>query len=274
MIRYTTCRAALAAALSVSAHAATTITYEDVTLGGQGYINNTPYSAAGVTHSNSFTDWGGGVTSWSGFAVSNKTDTVTAGYGNQYSSYGGSGAGGSANFAVGYVDAFFDPQGTRITFVTATSMTGLGADFTNITYPALDMLNGTPGVSKKFGGASGNDPDYLLLTITGYFNNLSTASTAIYLADYRFADNSQDYILNTWTHVDFSALGTVDEIRFTMSSSDNGMFGMNTPSYFAMDNLAVPETSALGLAALGGLGLLRRSRGHRTNHAIARSLSK
>ena len=263
MIRYITCRAALAAALAVSARAATTITYEEVTLGGQGYINNTPYSAAGVTHSNTFTDWGGGVTSWGGFAVSNHTDTTTAGYGNQYSSFAGSGAGGSANFAVGYVDAFFNPEGTRISFVTATNMTGLGADFTNITYPALDMLNGTPGVSKKFGGTTGNDPDYLLLTITGYFNNLTTASTAIYLADYRSADNSQDYILNSWTHVDFSPLGTVDEIRFTMSSSDNGMFGMNTPSYFAMDNLAVPETSTFGLVALGAVGLLRRNRGNR-----------
>lgn len=269
MIRKMTCRAALAAALSIPAHAATTITYEDANLGGLGYLNNTPYTAAGATHSNSFTDWGGGTTSWSGFAISNHTDTTTAGYGNQYSSYAGGGAGGSANFAAGYVDAFFAPDGTRIHFVSATSMTGLGADFTNTTYTALDMLNGTPGVSKKFGGATGNDPDYLLLTITGYFNNLATASTGIYLADFRSSDNSQDYILDTWTHADFSALGTVDEIRFTMSSSDNGIFGMNTPSYFAMDNLAVPEPSAPGLAALAGLYLLRRRRkGSRHPQAI------
>ena len=55
----------------------------------------------------------------------------------------------------------------------------------------------------------------------------------------------------------------MDEIRFTMSSSDNGMFGMNTPAYFAMDNLVVPEPSSLTLGALAGLTLLRRRRATR-----------
>ena len=67
-----------------------------------------------------------------------------------------------------------------------------------------------------------------------------------YLADFRFADNSQDYIVNDWRYVDFSPLGSVDEIRFSMSSSDNDAFGPLTPTYFAMDNfLAVPEPSSL-----------------------------
>jgi hypothetical protein len=56
-------------------------------------------------------------------------------------------------------------------------------------------------------------------------------------------------------------LGSADELRFSLSSSDNGPYGMNTPSYFAMDNfLAVPEPSAL-VMGIAGIGLfLRRKR--------------
>lgn len=242
-----------------ASHGATTITYEDVNLGSQGYINNSPYSAAGVTHANSFFDWGGGVTSWSGFAISNKTDTTTVGYGNQYSAYAGAAAGGT-QFAVGYYDGAFNPTGTRLTFSTPTAMAGMGADFTSTTYAALDMLNGTPGVSKVFGGTTGDDPDFLLLTITGYLGGSSTSSINLFLANYQFSDNAQDYIRDTWTNVSFSPLGTVDEIRFTMSSSDNSGIYINTPSYFAMDNLVVPEPSSITLGAFAGLFLLRRRR--------------
>jgi hypothetical protein len=249
--------AALAAAILTTARAATTITYEEVNLGAQGYINNTPYAAAGVNHANSFTDWGGGFTSWSGFAIANHADTVTAGFGNQYSSYAGGGAGGSAQFAVGYIDTFFAPNATRLAFATSLDLTGRGAWFTNTTYTALDMLGGS-AFSKKFGGTSGDDPDWLLLTLTGYLNQTATGSVAIYLADYRFADNSRDYILNTWQALDFTPLGMVDEIVFTMSSSDNGPLGMNTPAFFAMDNLVVPEPSATLLAALAALATASR----------------
>ncbi len=251
-------RAALAAALIHTAHAAV-ITYEEVILGDQGYFNNAPYSTAGVTHANSFTDWGGGASSWSGFAISNHTDVSTPGFGNQYSSYTGGGAGGSAQFAVGYIDAYSGPEGTRLSFAASTDLSGGGAWFTNTTYTALDMLHGS-GFSKKFGGETGADPDWLLLSATGYLNGVATGAVDLYLADYRFEDPAQDYILSDWQWVDFSSLGAVDEIVFTMSSSDNGMFGMNTPSYFAMDNLVVPEPSAALLAGLGALALVRRRR--------------
>jgi hypothetical protein len=58
-----------------------------------------------------------------------------------------------------------------------------------------------------------------------------------YLADYRFTDNSEDYIVDEWTWVDLSSLGAVDSLSFTLTSSDVGQFGMNTPAYFCMDNV-------------------------------------
>jgi hypothetical protein len=51
---------------------------------------------------------------------------------------------------------------------------------------------------------------------------------------------------------------TVAVLGFALTSTDNGAFGMNTPAYFAMDNLAVvpiPEPSAAWLLA-GGIGIL------------------
>ena len=66
---------------------------------------------------------------------------------------------------------------------------------------------------------------------------LGTDSVDFYLADYRFADNSEDYIVKDWTFVSLEALGDVDSLLFSLTSTDNdSMFGMNTPAYFCMDN--------------------------------------
>jgi Domain of unknown function (DUF4465)/PEP-CTERM motif len=137
----------------------------------------------------------------------------------------------------------------------------MGASISNTTYTGLSMQNGD-AFAKKFGGVLGNDPDYLKLTISGFASGIATGTLVdFYLADFRFANNSQDYIINKWTFVDFSTLGTVDEIRFSYASSDVGQFGINTPTYFALDNfLAVPEPSAMVLGLLGSLGLLSRRR--------------
>ncbi len=198
--------------------------------------------------------------SWTGFAVSNRTDTTTPGFGNQFSAIPGSGVGGSAKYGIGYYATYEDS--THMKLGALTELAGKGAYITNTTYVALDMLSGS-GFSKKFGGPSGNDADWLKLTITSFSSGIQTGNAIdYYLADYRFADNAQDYIVNEWTMVDFSALGTADELRFTMSSSDSGSFGMNTPSFFAIDNVltAVPEPSVT-LVTMLGFGLcLRRKR--------------
>jgi hypothetical protein len=242
--------AAIGVAITAGLHAATTITYEDAILSG-GVLDNAPYTAAGVAHSNGYS---GGY--WEGFAISSRTDTTTPGWGNQYSAYAGSGAGGSQKYAVGYVASFLTT--TRLEFPGSTSMAGMGAAFTNTTYTALSMKLGD-AFTKKFGGDTGADPDFLLLTITGYLGATVTGTVDFYLADYR-GDSTSDYIVQDWRQVDFTALGTVDQIRFSMASTDNGMFGMNTPSYFAMDNLAVPEPASAALVLCGSLLGLRRRR--------------
>ena len=163
--------------------------------------------------------------SWDGISVSNMTDITTPGYGNQYSVMSGSGVNYSSNYAVAHKQA---------TVVMQNQQMVKGMYVNNGVYPALSMLNGDQ-FAKKFGGDDGNDPDYLRIIATGHIGT-TTTSDVFYLADYRFLDNSKDYLIKDWTHWNLERLGDVDSIVFTMESSDTGQFGMNTPAYFCFDN--------------------------------------
>ncbi|NEP06841.1 MAG: DUF4465 domain-containing protein [Okeania sp. SIO2G4] len=116
--------------------------------------------------------------------------------------------------------------------------------------------------AKKFGGVSGNNPDFFLLTINGLDDSSTlVGSVEFYLADYRFADNSQDFIVGDWSLVDLSPLNAATKLSFALASSDNDpQFGLNTPPYFALDNLilhkSVPESASnLGLLVFGAVGV-------------------
>lgn len=238
------------------------------------------FSSGGVQFSNHYDQT---FQSSTGFAYSNTSDTTTASFLNQYSAYPGTGAGpGADNYGVAFghqdlVANDFDPvpfspnnpdemyQLPNITIPVGFKLQSL--EVTNTTYTALTMKNGDGfGFSKAFGGPTGSDADYLLLTAYGT-DAVGTVlgSAEFYLADYRFADNGLDYIVNTWTTWDLTALGNASRIYFNLSSTDVGQFGMNTPGYFAADNLqivAVPEPSSfvLMIAAIAGALLLRRKK--------------
>ncbi|MCM2369563.1 DUF4465 domain-containing protein [Aporhodopirellula aestuarii] len=176
---------------------------------------------------------------WSGFAVSRGADVTTPGYFNQYSAVTGIGADGSSTYAVAYA-------GSPATIARVSDRPFASLDITNTTYAALSMRDGD-SFAKKFGGESGDDPDFLLLTIDGLDAGGNSIGTVdVYLADYRFENNELDYILTDWTSVDVSAIGDAAVLSMSLSSSDNGSFGMNTPAYFAVDNLMLaPETESL-----------------------------
>lgn len=227
-------------ALWLSAQAV--VDFEDFNLPDESFLNGSEadggFATGDVFLNNSYSpDYGG---FWSGWAISNTTDVTTPGFMNQYSAYTGSGFEGSEHYAVSYA---FSPSVIRLTGDAAgASVSGLY--ITNSTYVYLNMRDGgAPG--KVFGGVSGNDPDFFLLTIQGFSGGELTAeSVEFYLADYRFDDNSLDYIVDEWTFVDLTALGAVDSLQFSLTSSDTGDFGMNTPAYFCVDNIfALPPTS-------------------------------
>jgi len=214
------------------------------------------FSSSGVNFANSFTDYGA-YTAWSGFGYSNTVDVVTGGFGNQYSAITGGGYDGSADtYGVFYTAG-------SLSFGTAVMVTG--SYFTNTTYSYDAILNGS-SFSDPFGGDSGDVEDWFYVTIYGLDSSGNRgASIDYYLADYRFADNSLDYIVDSWAFLDLSTLGTVYGLDFTFSSSQEGDYGLNNPAYFAIDNLSfdvVPEPTSSVLVVVGIVSLVSsRKRG-------------
>lgn len=177
--------------------------------------------------------------SWTGWAISSTQNDTTPGFLNQYSAIAGQGVDSSSSYGVSFS---FGPNIIQMED-GAVGKNVDGLYITNGTYPYLSMRDGD-AFAKRFGGITGDDPDFFLLTIKKYSNgDLSTDSVNFYLADYRFADNSQDYLIDEWTFVDLTSLGPVDSLSLALSSSDVGMFGMNTPAYFCVDNIVTAGTS-------------------------------
>ena len=229
----------------------------DLSLGSNTYWNGSDLSGGfrseAVVFNNTFTDWGGGYTSWAGFSYSTVNDPLTPGYGNQYAVISGTDVSGTGTYVVAYDDSGYGGDSTTITLPSAAGV--LGFCINNTTYAALAMLNGNYP-ARQFCAASN---DWFKVTITGYDANGGTAgSVDFYLADFRFADSNQDYIVTNWTWVSLTNLGVnVKTLHFTLSSSDNGPYGMNTPAYFAMDDLRIdPASPALGdTASWDGSGI-------------------
>ena len=106
-----------------------------------------------------------------------------------------------------------------------------GMFINNTAYDVNSMCNGD-SYAKKFG-----KDDWFKLTIDGFLNGLGIdAQVVVWLA-------KDGTYINKWTWVDLSVFGQVDALKFTLTSSDTGDYGMNTPAYFCLDNLgaAKPE---------------------------------
>ena len=218
--------------------AQTTSDFESFTVEQDSFLNGSDGNG-GFSDGNIFlpNDYNAMWSSWSGWAISNMTDVTTPGFMNQYSAITGGGYDNSANYATSFISgaSILNLQNDAVGEVVT------GLYITNATYTYLSMKDGDQ-FAKKFGGATGDDPDYLLLTIKGFSGGqLTTDSVNFYLADYRYADNTQDYLIDAWTFVDLTTLGQVDSLSFTMASTDNGTFGMNTPAYFCMDNVITSD---------------------------------
>jgi hypothetical protein len=172
---------------------------------------------------------------WCGFEISNHHDMSTAGYTNDASAYhqnGHSGSkfavcydGGSSYMGPGYESEFYVADSTNKVFDHVY--------VTNSTYAALEMKNG--GYGKQFTHADG---DWFKLTVKGFDSSgTEKGSVEFYLADFRTAGSVG--IITEWTKVDLQPLGAVQKLQFSFSSSDNSDWGMNTPAYCCIDDLAV-----------------------------------
>ncbi|QEG20952.1 DUF4465 domain-containing protein [Mariniblastus fucicola] len=223
------------------------------------------FQSGTLSFNNTYTPDAGFGDSWAGWSYSNQTDNTTPGFGNQYSAFTGIGDSNSATYAV----AFNGFAGSIPEILSVDGRTIEGFSITNTTYSALSMLNGD-AFAKQFGGATGNDPDFFKIDILSLdATGSEIASLEFFLADYRFADNSLDYVLDDWTSVDVSSLNA-NRLGFRFDGSDVGMFGLNTPAYFAVDNIvvSVPEPSGAALVFLSALSLMCRRKRNRALDCI------
>lgn len=169
---------------------------------------------------------------WGGYMVSNQTDTTLSGLDAQYVAITGIGADSSSNYCVGYLSGY----NATITELTGEPKVISGCYVTNNVWAYKSIKYGD-SFSPAFGGDDGNEPDWFKLSAVGTRLDETTTDTLdFYLADYRFDDNSQDYILDTWKWFDLTPLGEVVSVRLMLSSSQNNAWGMTTPAYVCIDN--------------------------------------
>jgi len=265
----------------VGLRAEVVVDFADLTVPAAGYFNgdpgdkptgeswevSTPWVSGSVSFSNtagrdvgSYGEWSYNYTYWSGFAYSNVVDTTDSSFTNQYASKPGGGFGGpGTTYAIAY------GNGAAIDLPMPATVSGL--QIANTTYAFGVMAFPDPNNFSTPLGPNG----WFATTATGKLGTTTTGSATFFLADLRGA--SPPGILATWAWFDLASLGTVDRIEFSFDGSDrHPTFGLNTPAYFAMDNLtvsAVPEPATVTLLAVAALvgGTAAAGRWRRRGHA-------
>jgi hypothetical protein len=182
---------------------------------------------------------------WSGFTYSRKSTITGDNIADQFTAITRGGMQGEGStYLVSYVQndwesPTYDPIPVKIEFTDERAHRVSGFYVTNNVWAYDVMLNGDM-FAKKFGGETGDDPDWFKIIIWGEKENGEfTDSVHFYLADYRFENNYYNYIVDNWRWVDLVSLGEVKALYFVLASSDTGDFGMNTPGFFCMDNLTL-----------------------------------
>ena len=159
-----------------------------------------------------------------GAVVTNITDTTFKDYTDAYKSIAG-GAKGGKNYVVWYEDGF---SGNAIKLKEAATVAGMYV--CNNVYAYNSITKGDAIAGDPFG-----HDDWFLLSIGGMLDG-KMVNTQV---DFYLAKGKN--VVTDWTYVDLSQLGKVDAIFFTLSGSKTGDWGLNTPTYFCIDNLGAKK---------------------------------
>lgn len=174
------------------------------------------YTEGAAQFGSYYTDYDGMYDTWNGFAVSSNYDKTTPGYPNQFSVY----ASNSGKFAIGFYSTYTGGAYSIPTIEFTSPQTVLSADIANSTYTYLYCQDWT------------DNTFYHTLKVEGYRNGSKTGTLTVDLA-------SNGAVAADWQHVDFSALGEVDRLVFSLETNDASQWGANTPAYFCIDNIAL-----------------------------------
>ena len=135
----------------------------------------------------------------------------------------------SDNFAVVYDGGAWGTNPAALTMKDGEPRVILSAYITNTTYTLNSLVNGdgyNPPMAKD---------GFFKIVATGYVGDEVTGSAEFFLAkgEYNFVTD--------WTKWDLSKLGAVDKVVFSLVASEDqyGTYGLNTPAYFAIDDISV-----------------------------------
>lgn len=202
----------------------------------------------------------GDYNTWWGFTASNSADNsertnyVTYQYSNmakggialnadgsiKTDSYGAVVTSADMPYLVAFAMTGFSKHPADMAFNTDKDYEVIGAYFNLNSYAYYSIMNGD-GFARAF-----TNGDKFTLTVHGIGTDGSEKTVDVSLASYV---NGNITINRGWMYVDLSTLGTVNQIWFSMSSTDSGAYGMNTPAYFCMDKLMVREAVSDGVSS-------------------------
>ena len=155
--------------------------------------------------------------------VSNHVDTAFVDWNDAWKSIA-QGAHSGKNYVVWNQD-YYGPDAIRL----KKSAVVPGFYVTNNVYAYASITKG------DWSGPAFDENDWFLLTINGALAGKAVNNQVeFYLAKGKS-------VVTEWTYVDLSTLGEVDEISFSLTGSRTSNGYLNTPAYFAFDDLGAKK---------------------------------
>lgn len=201
------------------------------------------------------TDWN----CWWGFTASNhadntrKDDTMTYQYSNMAAGgivldtdgkvalddFGMPVVSAEMPYMVGYYGSYYGPKSAAMTFAEGKTYEPVGVYVNNNVWPYYSLEYGD-AYSRPF-----TNGDRFALIIHGVAPDGTEKTVETDLASGKNGDLT---INRQWKYVDLSALGAVNEIYFTVTTTDKGLYGDNTPGYFCLDKMTVRDADSGAVA--------------------------
>ena len=197
--------------------AQTTVSFDEFLPNPGEYIRNVSLADEAATFLNTYEE---SYNYWAGFAFSTVSNTTDGTLQNQYAA-----AEARTNaYAVGYDDGGWSPA-PEIRFDLPAAPQSLLLN--NTTWAAVAIREGC-SPARPFA-----EGDYFYVTFDAYdLDGEVIATTNYYLADYR---DGRTFIQTNWVELDLSWMPPeVASLVGTMTTSDVGQYGPNTPMYFAL----------------------------------------
>lgn len=147
-------------------------------------------------------------------------------------------------YLVAYYSSYMSARPVDMAFADGKAYEAVGVYVNLSSYPYYSIEQGDSYCRAFHNG------DRYALTIHGVASDESERTVEVPLATF---DNGDITINRTWKYVDLSSLGEVNELYFTLTTTDMGDWGANTPMYFCLDKLMV-KPAAGSTSAIATVG--------------------